>query len=74
MWHHDAAGRRLKLVVLLHDVGIDGRPTHVIAGTQHIEGNDTLYWHDMQMTHTVLARYADALREEQSELCTCRLS
>ena len=34
LWHHDRCGRRLKLFIFLHDVGLDGRPT-VIAARSH---------------------------------------
>jgi hypothetical protein len=33
MWHHDAAGRRLKLIVFLHDVEAEGRPTMLLSGS-----------------------------------------
>lgn len=34
IWHHDRCGKRLKLFILLHDVGLDGRPT-VVANRSH---------------------------------------
>jgi hypothetical protein len=34
-WHHDRAGRRVKLFVYLHDIDCEeGHPTQVAAGTQ----------------------------------------
>jgi len=39
-WHHDRAGRRLKLFVFLHDIAeIGGRPTEVANGTHNF-----VYW------------------------------
>mmetsp|Transcript_13393 Transcript_13393/g.20048 ORF Transcript_13393/g.20048 Transcript_13393/m.20048 type:complete len:533 (-) Transcript_13393:92-1690(-) len=36
-WHHDRAGRRLKLFVFLHDVANEGgRPTEIANGTHNI--------------------------------------
>ncbi|GAB5353482.1 hypothetical protein AAMO2058_000039600 [Amorphochlora amoebiformis] len=36
-WHHDRAGRRLKLFIFLHDVDNDGgRPTEVANGTHNL--------------------------------------
>ena len=35
-WHHDPCGRRLKVFVFLHDVGLSHRPTYVSAGTHHL--------------------------------------
>ena len=32
-WHHDRVGKRLKMFVLLHDVGPDDRPMQIIAGS-----------------------------------------
>jgi hypothetical protein len=34
-WHHDRAGRRIKMFVYLHDIDCEeGHPTQVAAGTQ----------------------------------------
>mmetsp|Transcript_2212 Transcript_2212/g.3511 ORF Transcript_2212/g.3511 Transcript_2212/m.3511 type:complete len:529 (+) Transcript_2212:119-1705(+) len=40
-WHHDRAGRRLKLFIFLHDVeNFGGRPTEVANRTHNL-----VYWH-----------------------------
>eukprot|EP00656_Telonema_subtile_P012924 TRINITY_DN16542_c0_g1_i3.p1 TRINITY_DN16542_c0_g1~~TRINITY_DN16542_c0_g1_i3.p1 ORF type:complete len:788 (+),score=168.65 TRINITY_DN16542_c0_g1_i3:78-2441(+) len=37
-WHHDRAGRRLKMFVYLHDVDCEqGHPTLVVLGTQNVQ-------------------------------------
>ncbi|MCB0339226.1 MAG: hypothetical protein KDD53_06465, partial [Bdellovibrionales bacterium] len=33
LWHHDRVGKRLKLFLLLDDVGPDSRPTHYAVGS-----------------------------------------
>merc|ERR1712178_554828 len=42
-WHHDPAGRRLKLFILLHDVDAkEGHPTQVAKGSHDL----LYYWHE----------------------------
>jgi len=42
-WHHDRAGRRLKLFILLHDVDAkEGHPTQVAKGSHDL----LYYWHE----------------------------
>ena len=52
-WHHDRCGRRIRMGILLHDVGSDGRPTEVALGSQN-----TLYW--TQVAHMKMSRIQDA--------------
>ncbi|CAE8652463.1 unnamed protein product [Polarella glacialis] len=51
-WHHDRAGRRLKLFILLNDVDPqEGHPTQVAMGSHHV----SYYWHE----EFEQSRYAD---------------
>jgi len=36
LWHHDACGQRLKLMLFLHDIAEDGRPTVVARGSHRL--------------------------------------
>ncbi|CAE7762685.1 unnamed protein product, partial [Symbiodinium sp. CCMP2456] len=42
-WHHDRAGRRLKLFLRLNDVDpVEGHPTQVALGSHRL----SYYWHE----------------------------
>lgn len=36
-WHHDRVGKRLKMFVLLHDVGMDDRPMQIVKGSHKVQ-------------------------------------
>ncbi|KAL1515630.1 hypothetical protein AB1Y20_002248 [Prymnesium parvum] len=52
-WHHDRCGRRVKVFVFLHDVGIDGHPTLVAERTNKL----WYYMHEDVRTSRIDARY-----------------
>jgi hypothetical protein len=59
IWHHDWCGRRLKLFVLLHDVGETGRPTQFVKGSH----KGQLRWMNYQFS-----RYSDQNAESRGEV------
>jgi hypothetical protein len=60
-WHHDRAGRRLKMFILLHDVDSEeGHPTQVAKGSHDI----VYYWHE-EFAHS---RYTDAYIQSAFEI------
>eukprot|EP00435_Cladocopium_sp_Y103_P015859 s435_g3.t3 len=64
-WHHDRAGRRLKLFIRLNDVDpLEGHPTQVALGSHRL----SYYWHE----EFEQSRFADAY--VQREFRTQRLA
>jgi hypothetical protein len=59
IWHHDWCGHRLKLFILLHDVGEAGRPT------QYVRGSHRGQWRWMDYS---LSRYDDSYVENLGEV------
>lgn len=59
LWHHDWCGRRLKLFVLLHDVGETGRPTQYVRGSHKGQ---------MRLMNYGFSRYADDKAEGSGEV------
>ncbi|KAL1523537.1 hypothetical protein AB1Y20_018474 [Prymnesium parvum] len=57
-WHHDRAGRRVKIFLFLHDVDCtEGHPTRVAAGTHNL-----LYYRTEEFPHT---RFTDSFIEAE---------
>lgn len=59
LWHHDWCGRRLKLFVLLHDVGETGRPTQYVRGSHKGQ---------LRLMNYGFSRYTDDKAEGRGEV------